>query len=187
MNRKVPIVLCLVICVLLAVIVLPKGADTAEKLQKYGELEKQKQEAIASGKDYIVAKGNSIEVYNAAVENITEGYSLTSGGKTREDAIEFLAERAALVEEAKRNGITVSDSEVKDYIALQKEAGRNAVNMDEFESFLKGAEMTYDEYWDSQYEMLEQELYIGKLSGIVKIDDEYRKEILAKEKLVILD
>lgn len=187
MNRKALIVLCLVICVLLAFIVLPKGADTAEKLQKYGELEKQKQEAIASGKDYVVAKGNSIEVYNAAVENITEGYSLTSGGKTREDAIEFLAERAALVEEAKRNGITVSDSEVKDYISLQKEAGRNAVNMDEFEKFLEGAEMTYDEYWDSQYEMLEQELYIGKLSGIVKIDDEYRKEILAKEKLVILD
>ena len=185
--KKKSLLIVLVILLAIVAMVFAKGTDTVGKLKKYGELEKQKQEAIASGKDYVVAKGENIEIYNSAVENITAGYLLTESAKTREDAIKFLAERMALVEEAKRNGITVSDAEAKEYISLQKEAGRNAVNMDEFEKFLEGAEMTYDEYWDSQYEMLEQELYIGKLHGIVQVDDEYRKEILAKENLVILD
>lgn len=137
--------------------------DRMERLRMAGELEKAKQEAIANGQDYVVARGNNIEIKNPEVDRIVAGYEMLNSPKGKADAIDFLAKRVALEAEAIRQGYTVTEEEVQDYINLQLEMGKNASNYHEFAEFLEGAQMTAEEYWQSQHDILRQELIYGQM------------------------
>lgn len=160
-----PIILTLIVLAVLGTAVafgLP-ALDRMERLRMAGELEKAKQEAIANGQEYVVARGNNIEIMNPEVDRIVAGYEMLNSPKGRDDAIAFLAKRAALEAEAIRQGYSVTEEEVQDYINLQLEMGKNASNYHEFAEFLEGAQMTAEEYWQGQYDILRQELIYGQM------------------------
>ena len=212
MKKKTPMIALyvLVFCCAAAVFAAP-AIDKVRQLYVMGQLEKAKQEAIQNGEDYVIAKGKNIEINNAEIAKIVAAYENFNSSSTKEDAIAFVAKRAALEAEAIRLGYSVTEEEVQDYINLQIEWGKDAVNYDQFEKFLEGAEMTAEEYWHSQYDMLKQELLFGKLLNDKKTEweqrpsfrsaatqddkiriyneqvEQYKQELLEAENLVVLE
>lgn len=155
------------------------------------QLEAGRNEAVAAGEDYVVAKGKNIQVFNSDVQQIMYQYDYWETGGTYSDAVNAIAEKAVVAYYAEKSGVTVSDAEVRQYVDLQKSASEGAMNYGEFADFVKGIGMTADEYWDAQYNILRMELFAGKFDEYADKSTEQKMEYasakLDAEDLVILE
>jgi hypothetical protein len=147
------ILLVLSIIVLSGVAAATLSSDD-NQYYKWGVLLKQHAESVPNSDEIIVeAKNFTIsqkEVSDSAAEwELNSGYSKEEAKKT---AKANLIAKYSVYYYAKENGYEVADEHIKSVIQKMKEDVKKASNRSVFEAFLKGIEMTIDEYFDSQYE-----------------------------------
>lgn len=147
------------ICVLFIIAVAILASDAHSLFFKWGKLEKQ--EAI-SYSDSLAFQGDTIAVSKQELDLLTRRQELQGDDNSADSAKEYLLKREAMYQLALQNGCTVTDQEVADYIDSIKTSFQKAENYDDFQAFLDGADMTMDEYWDSQYEVLKKELVVNQ-------------------------
>ncbi len=132
-----------------------------DTMREFGRLEQDKIASKASGT--IAAQGKTIQVEKDELELIAGRRQLTNDPDATENALKHLLRREALYNLALQAGVQVSDDEVYDLIDLQKEDFSKLTDNTEFaDAFLEGLGMTWDEYWDTQYDLLRKEIFIDK-------------------------
>ena len=113
--------------------------------------------------DSVYIKSESFSIYKDEIDKIEEQYRIAGVDNGRELAIESLIRRETLYAEAVKNGFYATESEVREKLDYYLELTQKGEN---FESdvmpFLAGAEMTHEEYWESQYDVVEKEIVTGK-------------------------
>jgi len=147
------------ICVLFIIAVAILASDAHSLFFKWGKLEKQ--EAI-SYSDSLAFQGDTIAVSKQELDLLTRRQELQGDDNSADSAKEYLLKREAMYQLALQNGCIVTDQEVADYIDSIKTSFQKAENYDDFQAFLDGTDMTMDEYWDSQYEVLKKELVVNQ-------------------------
>lgn len=124
---------------------------------------KNENEDIAKkGKDFNISK-SELDYYNKRHEIINSAES-SKQNKTDNNASEYLIERETVYANALKNGITVSDKELKEYIQKQIDTFNSAEPDEGVQAFLDGLGMTWEEYWNSptQIEILKKDLINSK-------------------------
>lgn len=132
------------------------SGDTIDLMKKWGQAERKIMNQKAFSNE-AYAKGKTITIERQEIEIIAARYDLQGITNGEESAYTYLLRREALHQIAKRNGYTVTQKEALDYVNKQKEFFKN-ISDPAFSAYLEGIGMSVDEYWDSQYEILKNEL-----------------------------
>lgn len=154
--------------------------DYEKELTQYGQIEKARVESKKENRIAIM-EGNRIIIYKDELDTLTDEL-LVKGvdeKQAKSEAEKMLLREAALYIMAKDKGLEVSDEEVLEVIEVNKEQCLKASNYNDFETFLKAADMTSDEYWDNQFDILKKKITVSKFK------DEYVKENMGKFKKFI--
>lgn len=160
-TKKSIVCIFICICVLSVVAVAISANDTNSLFFKWGELEKQGAVAYSDSTS-LAFQGDTIAVSKQELDLLTRRHELQGDDNSADLAKDYLLKREAMYQIALQNGCTVTDQEVADYIDSIKTSFQKAENYDDFQAFLDGADMTIDEYWDSQYEVLKKELVVNQ-------------------------
>lgn len=111
----------------------------------------------------IYAKGNSAAITEEEIQQATDFYILSGMNKdaAREKAIAYVKEREALYEEAIRNGYSVTEDEIWNYLEELKEDINNADNKEDVYEVMNsfGSEQ---EYWNYEFGIYQKNLPIQK-------------------------
>lgn len=113
--------------------------------------------------DTIYEVGDNIAISTQEVEQYTEFY--INSGMTQEDAEaearKDAEERAALYVEAIRNGYTVTDEEIYEWLDELKSVLEEDNNMDAYQAAMSGFD-SEEAYWDYEYQIYTVDLPIQK-------------------------
>lgn len=108
-------------------------------------------------------------------KNQLDTYRLTmnQGGKEYSDTelMDRLIKRTVLYDEAVRRGLTVTDAEIDEAIASTKDALNHSESKqakEYLDSYLSGAGISEDQYWENVNETYKLALPIGKLQDTLK-------------------
>lgn len=148
------------------------SVDPLDLMKQMGQAERKIMDQKTSGGE-LYAKGKTIRINRQEVEMIKLRYDLEGASDGEQKAYQYLVRREALLQLALKNGYTVSLSEAQEYVDRQKEAMEGHSDP-AFSAYLDGIGMSVSEYWDSQYEVLKNELLTGKYLNAVK--SQYIKE-----------
>mgnify|MGYP000338768135 CR=1 FL=1 len=150
-----------------------------QELAQYGQIERNRIER-QKGNRIEIMKGKKIVIYKDDYDALIS--ELLINGVDEKQA-EVDAEKSLLREEAlyiiaRDSGVEVSDEEVLKVIEINKEQALKASNYNDFETFLKAADLTVEEYWDNQFDRLK------KKQTVAKYKEEYLKNNNKLKKLV---
>lgn len=139
------------------------------ELRENGKLEKQfrQQQSLRSGND-VYMRGDNIVIYKSEVDLIAGRWAVSGYKDGEERAVQYLLKREALYHEALRQGCTATDEEAQDIVNSELENGKMSTNYDEFKAFLEAANMTDEEYWQSQKELFKKELIISRYTEPIR-------------------
>lgn len=138
------------------------NTENNDILYEMGEIEKNYYSDDEFSDTSIAAKGNNIVIYKDELNYYTDkAAALNDNKNARNDELDYLINRELLYYAAKENGFLVSEQEVNDYLTEQQEAINQSSNKDDFEYYLKAAEMSEDEYWNNQAETIKKDLSIS--------------------------
>lgn len=106
-------------------------------------------------------------ITNSEFERVKEGFLIggVSDEEAEERAYDLLMRKYTAYSLATAAGFEVSDAEVRDIIEEQKAIFADPdsfENREDYEAFLEGAEMTNEEYWDTQFQTLKVYETIGQ-------------------------
>lgn len=139
--------------------------DTTEAMKKIGEAyNNQAKQGTESSNSDIFAQGKTAIVTKSAVEVATKFYMARdkSDEKTAQDkAVQFEEERQAMYQEALKNGYTVTDDEVNQYIATLKEQIAKADNKGDVQILMNEFD-SQDDYWAYEFQVYKIDLPIQK-------------------------
>ena len=200
MKRKITFaaVLVVVFSAAFALVIISSGTyrtpdvSPEELLAEWGKIEKHF--ASTDAADTIIAQGNNIVIYESEVKKHIAFANLTSSKVSEDEAIHAISLRKALHAEAVRLGFTVSDEEVRLQLEREKEMLAQAGNLSDVRTYLQGAGLTMDEYFEQQYEPRRQSMIDGKYIDWVRTEyvansskpfeyDEFCEELVRKEKV----
>ena len=134
--------------------------ETVDLVWEFGRLG---QDNIASKNPSIAVQGNTIQIRKDELELIAGRRQLTNDPDAVENALKYLLRREALYNLALQANVQVTDDEVYALIEQMKEDFSNLTDYTEYaDAFIEGLGMTWDEYWDTQYDLLCKEIYIDK-------------------------
>lgn len=172
MRKKTRVVISsLAVFSLLLILSIPVLAQskTGSFMSKWGKTLKEYSIADKEKESKIYAKGNSATITNDDVQQATDFYILSGmdSGEAREKAINYIMEREALYEEAIRNGFTVTDAEVRDYLKELKKTINNADNKEDVYAVID-AYGSEKEYWDYEFTVYQKDLPIQKYKDSLK-------------------
>lgn len=123
----------------------------------------------------IYAKGNYATITDEEVQQATDFYILSGVNKeaAKEKALNYVKEREALYEEAIRNGYSVTDDEVWDYLEELKQIINTSDNKEDAYAVMSsfGSEQ---EYWDYEFTVYQKNLPIQKYVESLKAQYEAR-------------
>lgn len=162
-----------------------------ELIRKTGEIEK-----IASIKQAVpLMKGNKIYVDSNEVLILTEKYKLSGIEDASEKALRFILEREALYLAATEAGYSTTQVEAQEIVNEMKESFHKADNFNDFLEYLNGAEMTEDEYWIKQVDIVAKENTMAKFVNAQKeqlkssqnLDDEQAEKLWSDKRKVIIN
>ena len=121
----------------------------------------------------IYAKGNSATITEEEIQQATDFYILSGMNKdaAREKAIAYVKEREALYEEAIRNGYSVTEDEIWNYLEELKEVINNADNKEDAYEVMNsfGSEQ---EYWNYEFGVYQKNLPIQKYVDSLQVQYE---------------
>lgn len=140
--------------------------QAVEIMKKWGQAERKIMNQKMSGNE-IYAKGKTIRINRKEVEIITARYALEGNENGEEAAYKYLVRREALHQIAVKNGYTVSQQEAQEYVNGIKE-DFESMSDTIFSAYLEGMGMSVSDYWDSQYEILKNELLTDKYLKVEK-------------------
>lgn len=158
-TKKSIVCILMCICVLFVAVVAISASNVSSHFFQWGKLENQ---GAVSHFDSLAFQGDTIAVSKQEFDLLTRRHELQGDENSADSAKDYLLKREAMYQLAVQNGCTVTDQEVADYMDSIKASFQEAENYDDFQAFLDGAEMTMDEYWDSQYEVLKKELVVNQ-------------------------
>lgn len=139
------------------------------ELRENGKLEKefQQKQSLRSGND-VYMRGDNIVIYKSEVDLIAGRWAVVGYKDGEERAVQYLLKREALYHEALRRGCTATDEEAQEIVDDQCETTKKADNYDEFQAFLETADMTDEEYWQSQHGLFKKELIISRYTEPIR-------------------
>lgn len=140
--------------------------QAVEIMKKWGQAERKIMNQKMAGNE-IYAKGKTIRINRKEVEIITARYALEGNENGEEAAYKYLVRREALHQIAVKNGYTVSQQEAQEYVNGIKE-DFESMSDTIFSAYLEGMGMSVSDYWDSQYEILKNELLTDKYLKVEK-------------------
>ena len=139
------------------------------ELRENGKLEKQfrQQQSLRSGHD-VYMRGDNIVIYKSEVDLIAGRWAVAGYKDGEERAVQYLLKREALYHEALRQGCTATDEEAQAIVDDQRESTKKADNYEDIKTFLETANMTDEEYWQSQKELFKKELIISRYTEPIR-------------------
>lgn len=149
------------------------SSDVVALMGKIGQAERKIMDRRSTGSD-LYARGKTIAINRKEVEIIKARYDVEGVSDGEERAYQYLIRREALLQIALKSGAGVSEAEAREYVDRQKTAIENISDDPAYAAYLNGLGMSVSEYWDSQYEILKNELITGKYLETEKI--EYAKK-----------
>ena len=147
---------CLAVLVCCIVLFSDKGAESTDGLSVAG------QSVINAGpvesSENIVAYIDGEPFYYDYAQQAAQSRNISE-----EQLIEYVVKEELLYREAQKNGITVSSTELAEYIAsLQDAVANDSDTYNSLLSYCQGANITVDEYWELAYPVYEQIMVIAK-------------------------
>ncbi len=133
----------------------------------------------------IAYQGKNVKIYSSELNCIKQKKMLTESDVNSElDAKNYLIKRETLYNTAITSGYNVSELEIKNYINIQIESFSTLPKDSVFFVYLNTLEMSNEEYWNSQYDVLKKELIINKYKSDLKNDfvDKNNIELFNNEK-----
>lgn len=115
------------------------------------------------GEEAVYAVGENATVLCRDIEQAKE-YYIISGlgeGKAEKRAIKQVYEREALYQEALKNGYSVTDEEIEEYLRQMRENVETAENKEEIQVIIKQFP-TEESYWEYEFFVYEKNLPIEK-------------------------
>lgn len=109
----------------------------------------------------IYAKGKSGNILISDIEQAKEFYLLSGMDEitAKQEAINYAYEREALYQAAIKNGYSVTEEEIWDYLEQLKELMKTASNKDEVEAII-GQFPSEEDYWNFQFTVYQKNLPI---------------------------
>lgn len=154
------------------------GNSGPENSQMYawGSIQKNYREEKKGLSDPIVLQGKSAEITESELKMAADFYKLTglSEEESLKTAVSYLKKREALYQEAEKNGFTVTEQEVKDYLQELKTQLYESENQDEVLAVIEGFG-SEEEYWEYELSVYRKNL------PIVKYAEDVHKRISAKK------
>ena len=138
-------------------------AETLDKLYQTGVIEKNAKESKT-----VLLKGLHIVVYKEEVDKIAAKNEITGVENPRESAVNYILRRETLLYEAQKKGYKVTNDEVKEQLENEKKVFEEASNYEDILEFLRGAGLSIDEYFDSQFDNRRKDLIISQLTSKLK-------------------
>ena len=126
------------------------------KYREWGEIDAQSQPYAPR------VEGNVITIPSQRIDAIEETARLFEIPYSREDAVDSIARRETLYLTALREGYTVSDEEIDEFVQLQIDMSSKASNLDIFNEYLIGYGMSLEEYWRDQRDKLTKDLLASR-------------------------
>ena len=129
---------------------------------KLGEYSKKVLESIPDNVVYL--KGKNTVIYKQEFERIISEYKMWGyqESEARDLAEQYLKKRESAYYEATRQGFKATDQEVKNIIEQEKTNVEKSDNKQQVYDYLKGLNMSIDQYWNSQFEKIRKEIAIDK-------------------------
>lgn len=165
-KRIIKISLCVFgfLCVLTLCKVLPTMANSSPSLMtQWGTI--LRNFASQENKDNdIYARGNTAIVLEKDIEQATQFYQLSGldAAAARTTATEYMLQREALYQEALRQGYSVSDAEIYDYLDELKTFMDTASNKEDAYALIHGFG-SEDDYWNYQFTVYKKNLPIQNM------------------------
>ncbi len=140
---------------------------------RFGELTKKQIDlsqtrSINSTDNAIEAKDFTIS--NDYIENLTEQDKLTGidTDAARKMALSQIIVKRSLYYYAIDNGYVIDDKVIQESIDKNREEMKTASNYDDFTTFLKGLNMTEDEYWTQEFDLYKLSYTLGEFKKAEK-------------------
>lgn len=140
--------------------------QAVDLMKKWGQAERKIMNQKMAGNE-IYAQGKTIRINRQEVDIIASRYALEGDENGEEAAYKYLVRREALHQIAIKNGYTVSQQEAQEYVNGIKE-DFESMSDTIFSAYLEGMGMSVSDYWDSQYEILKNELLTDKYLKVEK-------------------
>ena len=160
-NRKSKIIITILSVTLLAALAIGvlSMADVTI-MEKWGVIQ-EKQSKANSDKLYAIGKNG--EVLQTEFEQAKQFYILSGVGETdaERQAKDYMLKREALYQEAIKNGYSVTDEEIWNYLDELKEFAKKADNKEDIESVISQFD-NEEAYWEYQFDVYKKNLPIQK-------------------------
>jgi len=146
---------------------LPDPATRADMFFRLGQLEKERTDNIRNARsaDSVYIRSADFVIYQNDLNISQERFRVmgTVGGLEREQAVQEHLRYEIWYAEAKKHGFDATEKEIREFINNSIETMSNSMNFeDDVVPFLKGAEMTLEEYWESRSDIIRGEIATSK-------------------------
>lgn len=114
-------------------------------------------------KKAIAVKGNDFTIYNDEVEYFTQRAILLGASdriEARNYELQYLIRREVLFFKAKKCGFLAKNAEVNKYLKKQADVFERSSNSDDFSTYFNTIGLTYDEYWQMQFDTIKKDITI---------------------------
>ena len=159
MNKRFILPVVLAIGTAAAILYAAAGGGTG-LFYRWGALKAE--ESPKPEESEIALQGVHFSITRAEIDAAAAEYALFGMDNPEERAVTGLIEKKSLYTAAVSEGFSVTEEEVTEYIEQNIEAAAKAENLEEYQAFLKGLDMTSEEYWNSLRPELEMELVTHK-------------------------
>jgi hypothetical protein len=145
------------------VIVLPPAAR-ADMYFRLGQLERQRAESSRTqNTDAVYIRGADFVIRKSEIDISEERFIAMGTQNPREHAVQEHLRHEALYAQARSHGFYATEKEVREFIDNGIEWMGNSANFeDDMVPFLRGAEMTLEEYWESRHDIIRKEIAVSK-------------------------
>lgn len=145
-----------------------------DNINKYFSLKSDMEEkADIIPKDEIFEIGKNIIITKEEVQLYKKFYELNDTGESSVNAEEYARERNALYVEAIKNGFTVTDNDIENYLVELKEQLKSCLSEEEYND-LCSAYGGEEQYWEFQHEVYQVNLPIQNY--IKNIESQYKEK-----------
>lgn len=156
---------CVFVIGILCVITLPAALNNTENsvMHAWGNVQKQQLKENTNRSEMIVLRGKTAVITESELQQAIEFYKLTgmSDKESEETAVLYLKKREALYREAVKNGFTVTDQEVRDYLEELKRTLYESDNKEDVFAVIEGFG-SEEEYWNYEFSVYRKNLPIQK-------------------------